>query len=510
MEELELKFCLSNEQAAALRAELKRRGARQMRLAASYFDTADGRLTRHGVSLRLRREGRRWVQTLKAEGASLVQRLEHDVPLRVAAGAAPLLDVSRHDGTPAGAELRQALTDGEVNAVLVERYRADVTRLACMLALDETMVEAALDQGAIAAGERSVPVCEVELEHKAGPVAPLFVLAKAWCAHGGWSLDTRSKAQRGSLLAEGREHAAPLRAADPRYGHEPGGAALLRAVLRSALDQVLGNASEVAAGSLDEEHVHQLRVGLRRLRTALRELAALASAGSLDAAWEAPLALAFARLGELRDDETVAKAVRPLLEHAGAPLCEWHVPERRADPATIVREPAFQAVLLDLLAFAHGTQAEAGAIDHRQALDQLAARMAKLHRQVVAAGKAFETLPVAEQHRARKRLKRLRYLAEFARPLAAGKAVQRYLRRLGPAQDALGAHNDVAVAADKFRADAQRDPAAWFAAGYLLAYLKQTARAAHDALAPIADAPRFWKGWRGKATAAGKPKEEAA
>jgi triphosphatase len=73
------------------------------------------------------------------------------------------------------------------------------------------------------------------------------------------------------------------------------------------------------------------------------------------------------------------------------------------------------------------------------------------------------------------------------------KAVRRYLKRLTPAQDALGRHNDVIVATDRFRADAEREPASYFAAGYLLAHQVRTAADAHAALAGVKDARRFWK-----------------
>ena len=43
-------------------------------------------------------------------------------------------------------------------------------------------------------------------------------------------------------------------------------------VSAEALQQVLGNSSEIAEGTGTEEHVHQLRIGLRRLRTALRQM----------------------------------------------------------------------------------------------------------------------------------------------------------------------------------------------------------------------------------------------
>jgi CHAD domain-containing protein len=123
----------------------------------------------------------------------------------------------------------------------------------------------------------------------------------------------------------------------------------------------------------------------------------------------------------------------------------------------------------------------------------LVERLSRLHRQVTRGGRRFEQLPEVEQHQVRKRLKRLRYLAELVGAMWANKATQRYLRCLSPAQDALGHHNDVAVAAAKFLADAQQDPRSLFAAGYLKAHEAVTARQAHAALAKVTRARRFWK-----------------
>jgi len=105
--EIELKFRIPAEHVAAVRRALTTATAKQMRLAARYFDTAAQDLARAHLALRLRREGRLWVQTLKAEGATPLQRLEHNVPLL---GAPPAsVAVALHDGTPAGELLRQVL-----------------------------------------------------------------------------------------------------------------------------------------------------------------------------------------------------------------------------------------------------------------------------------------------------------------------------------------------------------------------------------------------------------------
>ena len=491
MNELELKFQVPAQALKSLQAELARHGARTERMVARYFDTADGALAQSGLSLRLRREGRRWVQTLKAEGASVVHRLEHNVPLRVAAGSRPELDLARHDGDEAGAALRRALADADAGSV-VERYGSDVSRRFCDLQTPTGVVEAALDLGAIKAGDHEAAVCELELEHKAGDTDALFAVAEAWSRHGSLWLNTLSKSARGARLAEGREHGPAKKADTPKLEGQMSGDELLRAVMRSALDQILVNASEVAAGSVDADHVHQLRVGMRRLRTALRELGCLA--GGADPAWEDGLSRTFALLGQVRDNETVAQAVRPLLEQVDAPKLQWDAPASKVEAGATVRDAAFQATLIDLLGFAMRAQGDGEPkTSHAQAMEYISERLSKLHKRIARAGKRFKKLPPEDQHKVRKRLKRLRYLSEFVEPLWNEKAVGRYLKHLRPAQDALGHHNDVAVAMNKFREDAARDPAALFAAGYLQAHLQTTARSAHAALQEVGKARRFWK-----------------
>src|SRR5262249_40645477 len=157
---------------------------------------------------------------------------------------------------------------------------------------------------------------------------------------------TVSKATRGTRLARNERYGPPVKASRPKVQPDMNGVQFVRAVLRATLDQVLANASEVAAGSSNEEHVHQLRVGLRRLRTALRELAPLDV--QIDPKWEAPLAAAFRRLGDARDRVTAARAVRPLLENAHAPKVEWRETPA-VDPVAIVHDATFQRTLVDVL-----------------------------------------------------------------------------------------------------------------------------------------------------------------
>jgi CHAD domain-containing protein len=148
--------------------------------------------------------------------------------------------------------------------------------------------------------------------------------------------------------------------------------------------------------------------------------------------------------------------------------------------------------LLAILALAHAGDERFAALSHKATLHCVATRLNRLHRQVARDGRHFETLPVEQQHRVRKRLKRLRYVADLTASLWPRKQVRSYLKRLGAAQDALGAHNDVAVAAEAFRNVAPSQPEAWFGAGYLQAHLAVTGRAARQALVKVADGGRFW------------------
>ena len=103
MTEIELKFQVPQERRAALAKAVATATARNVRLQAHYFDTADRHLAQALLALRVRKEGRRWVQTLKGAGDGLWQRVEHEVPVTVAPGQLPVADPVLHDGTAASA-----------------------------------------------------------------------------------------------------------------------------------------------------------------------------------------------------------------------------------------------------------------------------------------------------------------------------------------------------------------------------------------------------------------------
>ncbi len=498
MAELELKFQMPSATLPAVRRALSAGKTQRVHLQARYFDTADGLLAAQGLALRLRQEGRAWVQTLKGSTGHLAQREEHDVPLGAGGRGGPTLDVQRHRDSAVGQALLRLLQTHPESA-LQQVYATDVWRTHRVLSRGGARIELALDEGRVVAGDAKHALCELEFELKSGPPAALFELAQAWCARHGLWLDSVSKAQRGLLLARGLAFAEPVKAEAPAIGRKTGAAHTLALIVNSCLSQVLPNASEVAAGSPAPEHVHQLRIGLRRLRTALRELHALQATAAFEWADTDAQALeaAFTALGDARDDQAVAGAITARLQAAGAPWPEWPAAESApAAPADTVRSAAFQHALIGLLAFTHRALSQTD--DSDAPLAVFSERLQHLHRQVTKAAKRFEALPIAEQHRVRKQLKRLRYLAEFAAPLYRRADADKYLRALRPAQDALGQHNDEAVAEAAYRRVASDEPRAWFAVGWLLAQQAESARQCAKALGKVAEAEPFWRPGRKK------------
>jgi len=420
------------------------------RLSAVYYDTPDHRLARHGAALRVRREGKRFTQTLKVADGPLA-RLEHDVEVP---GLAPDLDRLPRDAV---AKRVGAVLEDELAPV----FATDVTRRTRRVAIENGVageVELALDEGEIRAGEHSEPIAELEVELKAGAPAALFEVADTLVAAGATRLIAGSKAARGYELAAGRGPAW-AKAASTTLARDAAVGDALGRILDEVLRQIWGNL-DAAYDGRDPEGVHQLRVAVRRLRSALTlfkpVLAAERRAALADEArW------AMGQLGPVRDRDVFATEMLPPVAAARPNDAALAALRATAEDA---RERAYGELrgamasarwTRFVLALARRTHAR-GWYDDADAATQLALAeplgafadrlLAKRAKAVKKAGKNFAELDAEARHEVRKSLKKLRYAAEFLRGLYPEKPTKRYLKRLSRLQDAFGHMNDTATA----------------------------------------------------------------
>jgi inorganic triphosphatase YgiF len=491
--EIELKFQIPPSRLPSLRRAIATATARVENLSAVYVDTQHEHLANAGLSMRLRGTGptgqKVWVQTLKAKGGSAIKRIEHNVPL--GGPGYPVLDPRRHDGTEAGAVLEKTLAAAG-DAVLIERFSIEVKRTLRQLRKEGSLIEIALDEGEITAGEGGLRVCEVEFELVHGSPATLLEVVQRWVERFGLLLDARSKSDRGYGLALGKTTVRTAKARPLHLLPQSTPQQSFAAMLNNTLSQILPNAGQIQEGQFEPEHLHQLRVGLRRLRTVLRLYGSLSQ--QVPEHLEQEVAELFRKSGAARDLDAMAETLWPALRAANAPLVEIPPPvstPAQLNVATLLRTPATQSLWLALLKAAHPQDEPLGPVDSLR--EVLASPLRKLEKKIRRDDARFATLGDDERHQLRKRIKRLRYAAELVGSLWPQGPVQKFLRRLQKAQNPLGQLNDAVVALDLYRSLAQQDPRAWFAAGWLAARKEALLAPCNKVLADLATRRGFWR-----------------
>lgn len=260
--EVELKLALPPQQVEAfLKLMSRRRAPVQQALLTRYFDTPDFALSAKGVALRVRRVEQRWLQTLKTEGertGGLSRRVEYEMPIRRGEPDWALFPPEARIWVP------EALR-AQVQPVFETRFKRTAWQIK---GARGAAIEVALDIGRVIAGKRSQPICEIELELKAGQPDALFELAQRWARRLDCLPFDTSKAERGVRLAHDQssapEKSTPLGLHKGMTAEEG-----FAAAVQACLTQFQANLPGVL-DSDDIEYVHQARVALRRLRAVLR------------------------------------------------------------------------------------------------------------------------------------------------------------------------------------------------------------------------------------------------
>ncbi len=444
--ELELKFQIGPGAAASLADSFPTQATQTSQLQAVYFDTASHALRDAGFSLRVRRDGDVYTQTLKhrADGG-LFERDEWETEV---AGAH--LDLEVLDATPAKCVIGGAQLEA-VFAVAFERQLY-------VWAQDNAVVQVSVDTGLISAGDKTEPVAELELELIKGPPSILFELARTLQGKMAMTLAFASKAERGYRLA-GHDGTAALEARRAAIGPGTTAGEAFQIVARDSLIQIAGN-SALLQRSNNPEVLHQIRVGLRRLRTALKVFKVILDPGGLS--------VARTETGWLAGELAQARDLDVFLQNTDRPDDVDESPGRAAflQAIRVAQAEAYERGLAaiqspryDMLLLSMGEWIEAGRWlrmndkTHRDLRNGPVAALAaplldRWHRRLLDRSRGLAGLGAPARHNVRKQARSLRYAAAFFGDALARHPRRRaaFMARLRVVQDRLGDVNDIAVA----------------------------------------------------------------
>jgi triphosphatase len=405
-------------------------------LLSTYFDTPDEDLRRKGYGLRIRRKGKKRIQTVKAEGegaAGLFVRPEWECEVK---GDRPVLD--------AKAGPLAELFPSDVLGALEPLFETRVARTVFEPTIEGASIELALDMGEAVAGPRRTQLSEVELELKSGNPRALFDLARQLDEHVPLRLGVRSKSEVGYGLTTDEKPRAVK--AEPLVLDRQGDARdAFAAIAHSCIRQFRLNESRVmTAGGAGS--VHQARVGLRRLRSAFSLFKPLLAGDDRADLLKLELKWLAAELGEVRNLDVLiprmSEAVRGQLEIARDRAME-HVHVALASART-------RLLMIDLaewLAIGDWRLDPADpAIAARLAPDFAADVLDRHRRKIKKRGQHLAKLDDEHRHEVRIEGKKLRYAAEFFGSLYPAKKARRrhkdFLSAIEDLQDALGELND--------------------------------------------------------------------
>jgi triphosphatase len=411
-----------------------------------YYDTPDFDLWSEQVCLRLRRSDAGWIQTVKFGGSAaggLHQRGEFETAV-----PGQTLDFDVIMDKLALERLACARFRRRIRPVFVTEFER-TTRM--LQPSPGNTIELALDRGQIVAGTARAPICELELELKSGTPLCLFDLARALLSQAGIRPSYRSKAERGYLLAG--LGAQPVKAARVALDESTSAAQSVALIVGAGLEQIQANEDGLLAGK-DIEYLHQMRVGVRRLRACLGLYSHSVPQSVLAPARE-ELKWFGRRLGAARDWDVFATERLPqlvaglrhvadprALEILGRETARLRAEARRSALAALKSRRAAQ-MLIELGRIAAGGGFPDGPENLHAPVRALTPSLLekRMHR-VLARGSGHKTFSVVQLHALRIAVKKLRYAVEFFGPLYDSGKVGRFRERLVRLQDCLGSIND--------------------------------------------------------------------
>lgn len=510
-QEIELKFLIESGGLAMLDnlpvIGKRLRRAPRKHIETTYFDTPERLFADSGFVLRVRKQEKDRLLSVKQAGPSGVERGEWE---RLISGDRP----SREDlaATPAGAVLAGNGSERDLKPL----YTVAVERVTLLVKQGSSEIEIAVDRGEIKHQDKQLPICELELELKKGEPRQLFALARRFIDNAPLRLSFISKGERGDRLTEG-SWGHPVGASKPRLTAGMTTAEAFHAICHSCLYDFMLNEPAIEDDS-DIEGVHRARIAIRRLRAAMSLLKPIIADGEFEhqrreLAWLSDL------LGAARDlDVMQRETFEPPVESGSAPMGTSALLAEVARRRSMARETLRKALLsermrnllLDLARWLdHGDwRVATGTAVDDPVLKRAPKLLARQFKRLSQRGRRLAKAGPEERHRIRITAKKLRYMSEFFDGLVTGgkhrRRFKKYTRSLEIMQSALGEIHDgeargefleTLVAEVAGSGTANRAAVTAFAAGAFTASErpknKKLVRKACKAFAKLADNRRF-------------------
>jgi len=447
---------------------------------AIYFDTADHELRRAGAGLRVRKAGKRWTQTLKAGGSvvsGLHQRHEWESTVR---GPEPDLYALRKLIDAEG-PWEALIASPKFAGNLRPLFTTEVRRTTWQLRLPTgDQVECVLDEGKIANEDKSEAVSEIELELTSGDPLHLFDFALALLEHVPMRIGNHSKAERGYALGAEASSVA-VKAKSLVLSKKMTIEQAFEAIVDNCLQQIQANAPGVVQSN-DIDCLHQMRIGLRRLRSALalfEEMIDVPETLRQELHWLAD------EISTARDWDVFATKTLAAIKQDGTAAELGDVKKAALEKAAQLHRVAAQAISSVrytrlVLSFSRWMQSREWrepllALEGKSLRRRLKSFSTDLlkhdKRRLTKRGRQIDEADTHARHRVRIAAKRMRYDTEFFQSLYPSKDTKSYVTALSDLQDKLGWLNDVAVG-ERLLAELQEDQSELAGvAGYIRGYL---------------------------------------
>jgi len=481
------------------------------KLVSVYFDTPKCKLREHGSSLRIRKKGRKRLQTIKAQTDAATGAFSRNEWEEGIGSDAPDLKLAKD--TPLESLLGKKSKDS-----LRPLFETTVERICVPVRVGTSEIGFAIDRGWIRAGSQRERIGEIELELRNGDAADLAKLAERLADALPVSYGALAKAERGYALGND-ERGKPVEASDIRLDPAASAGTAFTMIGLSCLHHVAAN--EDAVRRAESEGVHQMRVGLRRLRAAISVFKEMIE-GRETEDLKAELKWLTDQLGPARDfDVLVEESLAPLGNSQPAKpeikVLTSNMEDRRDKGFEIAKAAVESAryrrlVLRTALWLACGVWLESNDSLTRAQRDRPVREFAReilsqRAKKIVKKSKKVQELDARSRHKLRIAVKKLRYSTDFFASLfgkpkakAARKPFRKALKAL---QEALGKINDIAVHDKLAREFVQPDkpskkrPQEAYAMGLLTGREQKKAHAciaaAKKAGKALSTAEPFWK-----------------